>query len=145
MTKQRHAVGKYVIARAPAEYPAVADTFTVFYEARENISHHESFAEARAALSRAVDSLGTRAQLAGPPTCSNHLRPVVHISQKLREYIVVGHNPDGPPSIKFHPQIADEAANRIDELESALRAILDKEVSGYQGAAAIARRVLKTK
>ena len=50
MTKQHHAVTKYVIARIPAEYPAQAETFTVVYEVRENVSHHETLAEARKAL-----------------------------------------------------------------------------------------------
>lgn len=53
MVKQQHpAVSKYVVARDPAAYPAEADTYTVVYETRENISHHENLADARAAIER---------------------------------------------------------------------------------------------
>lgn len=46
---QHHAVKKYTIAR---EDGLIADTFTVVYDGRENLSHHESAPEARAAIVR---------------------------------------------------------------------------------------------
>ena len=44
---------EYVIVRQVAQYPAVADTWTVIYgDQNEAISHHESEDEARAAVKR---------------------------------------------------------------------------------------------
>jgi hypothetical protein len=42
----------YVIDRTPAKYPAVADTFTVVYVTRQNVSHHESVGAARAEIKK---------------------------------------------------------------------------------------------
>jgi hypothetical protein len=50
----------YKIVRKAAEYPAVADTFTVIDVAScDSLSHHESEAEARAAVQR-YEQAGTR-------------------------------------------------------------------------------------
>lgn len=46
------------------------------------------------------------------------------IVKRLRDLIITGHNPDGPPSIKYHPPIADEAADEIERLRAALRRLL---------------------
>lgn len=45
---------KYVIARTPSppEAEHSGDTFTVVWQSRENLSHHETEAEARAAIRR---------------------------------------------------------------------------------------------
>lgn len=42
------------------------------------------------------------------------------LAKRLRDYVVVGHNPDGPPSIKFHPKIADDAADEIERKDEVI-------------------------
>ena len=77
------------------------------------------------------------------------------LAERLRAYIITGHNPDGPPPIKFHPRICDEAVNAIDSqsalLASAREALeeLSKGDWAYQiqpiaAAMIIVRRALAT-
>lgn len=47
-------------------------------------------------------------------TDTNDARAMV---KRLRNCVVTGHNPDGPP-IKFHPRICDEAADLIEALSA---------------------------
>ena len=48
---------QYVIVRKIAQYPSVADTWTVVYgDQNEAISHHESESAARAAVKRYKDA-----------------------------------------------------------------------------------------
>lgn len=49
----------------------------------------------------------------------------VTLVERLRNFIVTGHNPDGPPAIKYHPAICDEAANALEQHLSAARAFLE--------------------
>jgi hypothetical protein len=64
---RKHPETRYVIVRQVAQYPAVADTWTVvYYRTNENLSHHESEGEARAAVKRYKQADQRRARQARP-------------------------------------------------------------------------------
>lgn len=46
---------------------------------------------------------------------SGELRELI---KRLRAYVITSHNPDGPPPIRTHPKIAEEAATAIETLFS---------------------------
>lgn len=62
---RKHPENCYVIVRNVAQYPAVADTWTVVYfVSHENLSHHESESAACAAVKRYEEADQRRARQA---------------------------------------------------------------------------------
>lgn len=94
---KKHPGTSYVIVRNVAQYPAVADTWTVVYfPTHENLSHYESESEARAAVRRYKDADARR------PTRADMLKPLTEDRSlgKLLDGIEAKHRAFLNPSIR---------------------------------------------
>lgn len=66
-----------------------------------------------------------------PPAQGEHSVQAKRLEKELRDYVITGHNPDGPPPIRFHPRICSEAADRIATLTKELAAMTESRDDAF--------------